>query len=425
MTKKQVFEVVKRMGSPIYIYDEKVLKQQFSKLKSCFPNDKFSLYYSVKANPLVGICRRINRLGGKFEVASGGELAAVLRSGAKGTDIIFSGPGKSEQEIEYAIRSSVKCINVESLEEVSIINAIAKKVDKKVDILLRINPMGYRTNAKIKMSGVATQFGIDTEQLDEVLKSCMTNNRINVAGIQCYLGTQILDGQEIKRNIVQIFDYVKMIEKRNHIHFKYVNVGGGFGTAYFKGEKNLKMDELKKYIREIQNSYRDFLSAKEIMVESGRYLLSDCGILVLKVLYTKKCKDTNYLICDGGSNIHGAAAFLGRYIRNNFPIELMFEDGTKKQLKNETVTVVGPLCTPTDIIAQDVVLPEAKAGDYIIVKKSGAYGFTHSPIMFLSHIIPKEVLVQDNKLIVLRERMSVEQFFLNQKEEYVCELESR
>lgn len=425
MTKNQVFEVVKKMGSPIYIYDEKVLKQRFSNLKSCFPNDNFSLYYSVKANPLVGICRRINSLGGKFEVASGGELAAVLKSGAKGTDIIFSGPGKNEQDIQYAIRNSVKCINVESLEEVSVINSIVKKEDKKVNILLRINPMGYRTNAKIKMSGVATQFGIDTEQLDGILKSCMINKRINVVGIQCYFGTQILDAQEIKRNIVQIFDYVKMIEIRNHMNFKYVNVGGGFGTAYFKGEKNLKMDELKNCIREIQSNYNDFLSEKEIMVESGRYLLGDCGILVLKVLYTKKCKDTNYLICDGGSNIHGAAAFLGRHIRNNFPIELMFGDDRKEKFKYETVTVVGPLCTPTDIIAQDILLPKAKAGDYIVVKKSGAYGLTHSPILFLSHIIPSEVLVQDNKLIVLRERMSVEQFFLNQKEEYICELESR
>ncbi len=400
-------------GTPLYIYDKGRMLDNLNALKDAlYPGA--SLYYAMKANPLLGICEVFREQGTGVEVASAGELCVALKAGFDPKHILFTSPGKTEDEIRYAIKSGIKIINIDSIREASIVDKLAKEADSVVDVAIRINPSACRSNAKIKMTGIPSQFGVEEEDLNEqFFESLRSFNSISIKGIQIYMGTQMLDPEDIIWNTTYAMELGIKLSKEYGFKLKYLNCGGGFGVKYFKNEQLMDMQTLKEGMKELHERMKDDLEDTEVIFESGRFLMAPAGVMVTKVLYRKESKGQRFLICDGGSNIHSSSAFLGRFIRNNFPLHAIEED--KSGEETET-TICGPLCTSLDVIGQKVSLDDGlKEDDLIVIEQSGAYGYTYSPGKFLSHETPVEVLADQDVSHILRQRGSASDFLNGQQ----------
>lgn len=396
-------------GTPLYVYDREQMELQYRKLKAMMPPE-FAVFYSLKANPLLGIAGIFNRLGCGIEVASAGELYTALQSGCHPGDIIFTSPGKTLEELEYAVASGIYSINVESVAEAELINGIGSRCSKPVNITIRINPDFNLSGAGIKMTGVPTQFGIDQSQIPEAFGVINALPFIKVIGIHIYTGTQMLSAANILANMEAILQLALDVAERYQFKLEFLDLGGGFGVPYFPADTALDETGLADGMAVLWERYRNRLQGVKMAIESGRYLLAESGYFLTKVLYVKESKGVRYAVCDGGSNHHANSAFLGRHVRNNFPIHVLDKRGGDLAELN----VVGPLCTPTDLIGQKLMLPPVVPGDIIVIEKSGAYGLTNSPFYFLSHPFPAEVIHYQGNVTIVRERGKIEDFLKGQ-----------
>ena len=395
-------EAVEKFGTPLYLYDLEVVRFKIKELKRTLPSDS-KLYISIKANPLKEFCDIARQEKCGIEVASGGELRFVLKAGIDSQNVIFSGPGKTKDELRLAIKSEVHMINVESLLELEYIQQLSCEEKKEANVALRINPSGIKGVGRVKMCGVSSQFGIEEDDINEALfEKIKSFSHVKLKGVQLYMGTSILNAIDIYRNTEYILQFAEKITDKYRLGLVYINAGGGFGIPYYKGDKKLDIQLLGSKMKEIECNYKKYIKGKEFVFESGRYVLAECGMYLIKVLYKKISKGNTYLVCDGGANFHSASAFLGRCVRNNFPMYVLERGGEKSEFY-----VTGPLCTPVDLLGQKVSLPkDTKEGDVIVIIKSGAYGLTYSPYGFLSHKLPLEVgYTQDRGVQLLsRER---------------------
>lgn len=395
-----VNEMVKQYGTPLYLYDGDQIQENVKVLKSSIMSGA-NLYFSMKANPLVGLCQLINQLGCGIEVASEGELYLALKAGCNASNVIFSSPGKTREELEYAVEKHIHVINAESIEELELINQIASEQNQCVNVAIRINPRESKMNAKIKMSGVASQFGIEEDIIDDsIMNTIMGMNNIKLLGIQVYMGTQILQAEDIISNTEYIIKLAITLSAKYNFQLSYINMGGGFGVPYFRNEKDLDLQKLSDGMQLLNLKYKEELKNVELIFESGRFIMANAGRFITKVLYKKESKGKKFVVCDGGSNFHSASAFLGRSIRNNYPIYTVPAGDEKEEM-----TVTGPLCTPTDVIGQSVQINKSiKGGDLIVIDKSGAYGLTYSPFAFLGHKKPIEIMKYKHNIFVLNKR---------------------
>lgn len=416
MTKQEIRQISQKYGTPLFLYDGDQICEQCRILKECL-YEGADLFYAMKANPLIGICQLLHFENCGIETASKGEIQTALRAGIVSSKIIFNSPGKTEEEIDFAIGNKIKLISIESVEEAELVNKMAKKRNLVVEVALRINQNYNFSKAKIKMTGIPSQFGIDeTDLTDDLFEKFTELTHICIAGIQVYSGTQVLNAEEILRNTEYVIQLALRLSEKYHFELKYLNLGGGFGVPYFKGEITLNTVELKRGMQKLKKCYGYRLENTKIIFESGRFLLAESGMFVTKILYKKQSKGIIYYICDGGSNFHSSSAFMGRFVRNNFPMY-----GISRVCKDEQeikkVNVVGPLCTPADIIGQKVELcGKLNPGDLVVVEKSGAYGLTYSPINFLSHSTPAEILKWNGNVKILRERGDVKDLWERQNE---------
>lgn len=409
MNDDQLKKISLEYGTPLYVYDSEIIKRQYFCLKNSLP-ECFEIFYSIKTNPLLGICELFRKLGSNIEVASSGELFIALSAGFSPEQIIFTSPGKSYDELEYAIETGIYSINIESIEEARMIDAIAKKKSKKVNISIRINPDFDVSGASIKMTGVPTQFGIDQQQVGDAIGILKSLTNTDIIGIHIFTGTQVLNYNNIVANMEAVIKLSLDLSSRYKFDLKFLDLGGGFGIAYTNTETDLDIEKMKQGIYEVWKRYSQNFIKTKVAVESGRFLMADAGVYLTKVLYCKVNKEKQYIICDGGSNHHANSAFLGRHVRNNFPMHILEKDNDKIE-----INAAGPLCTPTDIVGQKVMLPKAKTGDILCVDKSGAYGLTNSPILFLSHELPAEIISFENSISILRERGKKEDFLNRQR----------
>ncbi|EFM12346.1 Orn/DAP/Arg decarboxylase 2 [Paenibacillus curdlanolyticus YK9] len=399
LSDKGIQQAVERFGTPLYLYDASVVEQKVNELRSCFP-EQAELFYSFKCNPLVGMAQLLLRQGCRVEVASGGELTAALHAGCDPRNIVFTSPGKTVEELQLAIRKGIYCINVENMAEIGLVDQIAAEQGLTVDIAIRINPDEPQQHAaSIKMSGVPSQFGMDPTYLPEAIETAQRMSNVRLIGFHIYLGTQILQADAIIRHFDQSIRTAVDLADRFGLELQFLDIGGGFGVPYFPKETALDLASLREGIMQVWQEWESRLANTRLAIESGRFLMAESGVFVSKVLYTKESKGSRYVIGDGGSHQHASSAFLGRYIRSNFPMRVIGEGDGEHE-----VTVTGPLCTSTDVIGNKVNLPIAAPGDLVVVEKSGAYGLTHSPTMFLSHPMPAEVLFDQDRYWVLRER---------------------
>lgn len=380
--------------TPFYAYDKNLVIEKIQQLKASLP-DKIQLHYAIKANPLPSLVNFMRPHVSGFDVASKKEMLLAMQSGMPSNEISFAGPGKSIDDIQSAIIAGIT-LHVESATEIDRALTLGKELKIKPNIAIRVNPAFELKASGMKMSGGAKPFGIDEELLPSLIKS-LPFDQINFRGFHIFAGSQNLKVDAIIEMHQNTFKLAQQLVDLVPVKVDYINIGGGLGIPYFPGEKRLDLSPISKNLTELLAEFKESFTTIDIIMELGRYLVGEAGVYVSKVLDKKISRGTTYLVCDGGLHHHLAnSGNFGQVIRKNYPVAIGNKILTNDDLLNaemEKVTIVGPLCTPLDILADKVNLPKAIIGDYVVVYQSGAYGASASPKEFLSQPTLSEILL--------------------------------
>jgi len=388
-----VHQLAESFGTPLFVYDGAVLDRKYDALRSALP-ERFSIYYSIKANPCFAVVKHFLSRGCGIEIASAGEFRKALEAGCPADRILFAGPGKSEAELELVLSHGIGEIHVESLTEAQRISAICRRLRRRAQVAIRINPAGEAEGGAMRMGGRPAPFGIDEEILDQVLEVVLAQPELDLCGIHLFTGTQILDAAVLQTQYRHGLELARRVVKRLGRPLRTLDFGGGLGIPYFAHEQELNLDCLQERLATLFQEI-DLDSAFEgtqFLVEPGRFLAGEAGVYVTRINDIKISRGKKFLIVDGGMNHHLAASGnLGQTIKRNYPIALV---NKLKVPADDTVDIVGPLCTPLDTLARGIVLPKAEIGDLVGIFQSGAYGRSASPVGFLSHPEPAEIFLQ-------------------------------
>lgn len=394
-------------GTPLFAYDGHVLDRKWELLRRTFP-PKFAIFYSVKANPNRAILRHFLDRGCGLEIASGGEFYQALGAGCPPEKVLFAGPGKTEAELELVLSRGIGEIHVESLLEIERIGTISRRLGIRAGVAIRVNPGGEAQGGAMRMGGKPAPFGVDEESLPVVLEKLLSIPSLEFRGIHLFTGTQILDPMTLIRQYRKGLEIARWVTGYLKQPLHTLDFGGGLGIPYFANERELDMEKLREELEILMTEIKgeELFTKTQFIIEPGRYLVGEAGLYVTRVNDIKVSRGKKFLVVDGGMNHHLAASGnLGQTIKRNFPVAILNKLNEKAL---ETVEVVGPLCTPLDVLAREVQLPSAEVGDLIGIFQSGAYARTASPLGFLSHPTPAEVLVQNGEVRLIRRRGTYE-----------------
>ena len=375
-------------GTPCYVYDSQVIANKAKLLKALLP-ENIHLHYAIKANPFAPLVTQMVKWVDGFDVASHSELLLALSSGMPSHKISIAGPGKSNDDLVTAVVSGAT-INVESVRELERIYVICEKYQCKGNVSLRINPDFELKNSGMKMSGGAKPFGIDAELAPHIL-STLNLALVNFKGLHIFTGSQNLNHHSIIEAHNKTFSLAERILRESGVKASQINIGGGFGIPYFSNEKSLQLEPIMENLAILMAKYHGELSFPDIHIELGRYLVGECGTYLSTIVDKKQSRDKTYLVTDGGMHHHLAnSGNFGQVIRKNYPVLIA---SNMNDSDTELVDVVGPLCTPLDILASNIELPIADVGDLFAVQQSGAYGASASPHRFLSQPEVREIIL--------------------------------
>jgi len=395
-----ITDLARKYGTPLFVYDGEVLRRQFQQLRDAL-DERVEMFYSLKANPNISICALLRSLGARAEISSMVELMTARQAGVATDDIIFLGPGKSDEELAACLDEQIYAIVCESFEELARIDELAAARGRAADVALRANPSFTSVGSGLTMSGKPRQFGIDADQLFSAPDLVGRYPHVRIMGVQVYLGTRILAEADIVDNTARILSLADEVAQRLGFPLDFVDVGGGLGVAYFAKESDLDYKQLVSGLNPLFEEFAVRHPGTRLAMELGRYLAAHCGTYVARVRYVKTSMGERFAVTDGGTHHHMAAVGIGSFVKRNFPMVLL---NRMDEPADEPWQVCGPLCTPNDTLAKDVLLPSVRSGDLIGVLRSGAYGPTASPGRFLSHGYPVEVLVDDGVDHLVRER---------------------
>jgi diaminopimelate decarboxylase len=374
--------------TPFYVYDRGVIDRRINELRSALPRG-VKLHYAIKANPMPALVDHVAAHVDGLDVASAGELRVALGSGRDPNDISFAGPGKTEAELAEALRAGV-LINVESFREIRVLARLSDQMGSSARVAIRINPDFELKHSGMRMGGGPKPFGIDAEQVPDALHA-IAIAKLRFEGFHVFSGSQNLSVAAIIEAQSRAVDLASRLAAFAPGPVRMLNIGGGLGIPYFPGEQPLDIADLGNRMSEIVEEAARRLPNAEIVMELGRFIVGEAGLYVCRVIDRKLSRGQVFLVTDGGLHHHLAASGnFGQVIRKNYPIVIGNRvAGTAREL----ACVVGPLCTPLDILADRMDLPRADEGDLVVVLQSGAYGFTASPTAFLGHPAPVEILV--------------------------------
>ncbi len=382
-------QLAARVGqTPFYAYDRQLIQQRVIDLRNTLPAS-VKIHYAMKANPMPALVGLLSSLVDGIDVASAGELKIALDAGTDPREISFAGPGKRWAELRQAVAAGV-LINIESMREIDELADIGDELALKPRIAIRVNPDFELKGSGMKMGGGPKQFGIDAEQVPNVLHK-IGQTCLQFEGFHLFAGSQNLSAESICDAQRKSYELACRLAADAPSPVRFLNLGGGFGIPYFPGEKHLDLAPIGNNLADIVNqAKRDFPEA-EIVIELGRYLVGEAGVYVSEIIDRKISRGQTFLVVNGGLNHHlSASGNFGQVIRKNYPVTIGNKVGTEA---TESVSVVGPLCTPLDLLADKMALPVGEPGDLFVIFQSGAYGASASPQNFLGHPAVSEVLV--------------------------------
>ena len=390
-------DIAKNIKTPFYIYSEDSIKKNIKDYISDV-SQKTLFCYSVKANSNLSLLKLIASQGMGFDVVSKGELHRAIKAGANPKRIVYSGVGKTKEEIAYALNNKILCFNVESEEELFAINSQASLMKLKADISIRINPdVKVKTHPYISTGMRENKFGIAYEDAFEIYKKAKQLDSINIVGIDFHIGSQIMS---IEPYLDSISSVKKLIQKLDTIDIKlsHIDVGGGLGISY-KGEKLVDKSE---YVKTIINSLSDL--DLNIIFEPGRSIVGDCGILVSQVQYVKESSAKNFLIIDASMSELMRPPLYGAY-HEITPIR-------KSEMPNKVYDVVGPVCESSDFIGKERKL-NCKSGDLLVIQDVGAYGSVLSS-NYNTRPRPAEYMISNSEIKLIRTSDTLDQIIENE-----------
>ncbi|MCM8799511.1 MAG: diaminopimelate decarboxylase [Candidatus Omnitrophica bacterium] len=385
----KVIDLVKKFGSPLYVYSYKTILDHYLKLKSAFKEIDPIICYSVKANSNLAILKLLVKEGAGLDIVSGGELFRAIKVGCPAERIVYASVGKTDKEIEEAIKRRILFFNVESLSELENINRISQILNRITNVAIRINPdVEPKTHKFITTGKITNKFGIDFESAYKILNMHKRFAYLNICGLHIHIGSQIT---ETTPYIYAISKMVKFIQKlkKEAINLKYLNIGGGLGIIYDKEKPQTAKEFADKILPLLKRT------GLKIIMEPGRFIVGNAGILVTKVLYIKSTLKKKFIIVDSGMNDLIRPALYDAY-HKILPLHI-----TDSKLSK--VDIVGPICESADFFAKDRVMPEVKEADFLAIMGTGAYGFSMSS-NYNSRPRPAEVLVKKNRVYLIRER---------------------
>lgn len=375
-------------GTPLFVYDSGVVGGQVARFRAAMPGG-VALHYAVKANPYGPLLRFLSRHVDGFDIASAGELMLLKDAEVDGLPISFAGPGKRESEIETAIAGGVT-LNVESEGEAERALAIAELVGRQPKIAVRVNPPFGIKGAGMKMGGLASPFGVDGDSAAALVKRVIQGGA-EWRGLHIFAGSQVLASDALIEAQRATVAFAAGIADEAATETPELNLGGGFGIPYFAGEQPLDVDAVGTALGETLVAAPDSLANTRFAIELGRWLVGEAGVYLARILDRKESGGRTFLVTDGGlHHMLAASGNFGQLLRRNYPVAIAGRFGAEP---DEEVTVTGCLCTPLDLLADDVALPHAEPGDVVAIFCAGAYGLSASPQAFLSHPPAREMLV--------------------------------
>ena len=382
-------ELAQAVGqTPFYVYERALLQRRVAELRATLPVG-VQLHYAMKANPLPDLVACMVGLVDGIDVASAGEMRVALAQGADPQHMSFAGPGKRAGELHASVEAGV-LVNVESFRELPLLAQASQDLGRAARVAVRVNPDFELKGSGMRMGGGPRQFGVDAEEVPRLLAE-IGRLGLQFEGFHLFAGSQNLRAEAICEAQRLSYELALRLAAEAPAPVRHLNLGGGFGIPYFPGEQPLDLQPVAANLAELQARAGRELPEAHLVLELGRYLVGEAGLYVARVLDRKVSRGQVFLVTDGGLHHHLAASGnFGQVIRKNYPVAIanrMDEPAT------ESVHVVGPLCTPLDLLAERMLLPAAQEGDLVVVYQSGAYGASASPQGFLGHPACQEMLV--------------------------------
>ena len=382
--------LARRHGTPLYVYSAEAVRSRLAALRRAFRRRDPLVCYALKANSNRAVCGLLARGGAGADIVSGGELARALRAGFAPGKIVFSGVGKTEEEMAAGLRAGLLTFNVESSEELDALARVAGRLGRAAPVSVRLNPdVNARTHPHITTGRAENKFGVETEEALALYRRAARDKRLRVVGVQCHIGSQITDLEPYRRAAASIAKTVKRLEDMG-VRLAQIDVGGGIGITY-EDETPLPLPALARILEGAFSPWPD----ARLLLEPGRYLVADAGMLVTRVLYRKKTTKRRFVIVDAAMTDLPRPALYDAW----HPVEAVRPRHGGRLL----VDVVGPVCESGDFLARERRLPPLERGDLLAVGKAGAYGFALSS-QYNSRPRSAEVLVEGRRARLVRRR---------------------
>lgn len=392
-----VKQLAEQFGTPLYVYSRATLERHWHAFNNAFDEHPHLVCFAVKSNPNIAILNVMAKLGSGFDIVSQGELERVLAAGGDAGKVVFSGVAKSRQEIARALEVNIRCFNVESEAELLRINQVAGEMGKIAPISLRVNPdVDAHTHPYISTGLKENKFGVSVEQAREVYKVAATLSNIEIVGMDCHIGSQLTELQPFLDAVDRLIVLMEQL-KQDGIHLKHLDLGGGLGVTY--------TDEAPPHPTEYAKALWEKLSAfseLEIIVEPGRAITANAGILVTKVEYLKSNESRNFAIVDAGMNDMIRPALYQAYMN-------ILETDRTLAREEKMYDVVGPICETSDFLGKQRKLAIAE-GDYLAQRSAGAYGASMSS-NYNSRPRTAEVMVDGDKAHLIRRREALNELW--------------
>ncbi len=389
-------ELADRYGSPLYVYDADHVRGRLEEIESAFAGVDLLVAYSVKANGSLGLLNRIGATGAGADIVSAGELHRALAAGIPGGRIVFAGVGKTTAEMEDALRAGIYAFNVESEPELWRLAGVAEGLGIPAPVALRVNPdiLSPTPHEYTRTGHAASKFGIPIERAPALYAQMAGNPHLDVRGIDVHIGSQIVDPDPYRAALTEVLRVVDQLAEQG-IPLEFVDLGGGYGVAYGADERRLALDELAAAVVPALRERN-----LRLILEPGRFVVGQAGVLVTRVLYLKESGGKTFVITDGGMTELLRPSHYGGYHRID-PVR------DRPDAEVRTVDVVGPICESGDFLAQDRALPLPEPGDLLAVRTSGAYGFTMA-LNYNGRLRPPEVMVEGDQVHLIRHRENLD-----------------